>query len=383
MDRSATAAAVARLREEISFHEKKYYLDNDPQISDAEFDALMKELRRLEDEHPELVVPESPTQRVGGKPAEGFLTVRHRTPMLSLDNVYSVEEFEEFESRVHKLLPDRRIEYVAELKIDGLSVSVLYRDGRLVQAVTRGDGIQGDDVTGNARTIKILPLLIPERREVEVRGEIYLPFSSFQEINKARETHEEPPFANPRNAAAGSIRLLDPREVATRRLDAFFYTLMIEGTESSAQWACLGAIKALGFKTNPHSRLCPDAAAVTAYWREWTDRREALDYDVDGVVIKVNDESQRRELGFTAKFPRGAISFKFPARQATTRLRDIIVQVGRTGALTPVAVLDPVKISGTTVSRATLHNEDEIRRKEIRVGDIVLVERSGDVIPRI
>jgi len=382
MDRSA-AAAINRLRKEISFHEKKYYLDNDPQISDAEFDALMKKLRRLEDEYPELVVPESPTQRVGGKPAEGFLTVRHRTPMLSLDNVYSVGEYEEFESRVHKLLPGRRIAYVAELKIDGLSVSVLYRDGRLVRAVTRGDGIQGDDVTGNARTIKTLPLSIPERREVEVRGEIYLPFASFQEINKAREAREEALFANPRNAAAGSIRLLDPREVAARRLDLFVYALTIEGTEPASQWSGLAAIRELGFKTNPHSRRCPDAAAVIAYWREWTDRRETLDYDVDGVVIKVDDEGQRRDLGFTAKFPRGAISFKFPARQATTRLREIVVQVGRTGALTPVAVLDPVKISGTTVSRATLHNEDEIRRKDIRVGDIVLVERSGDVIPQI
>jgi len=382
MDRSV-AAAIDRLRKDIAFHERKYYLDNDPQISDAEFDGLMKELRRLEEARPDLIVPESPTRRVGGKPAEGFLTVRHRLPMLSLDNVYSVEEFEEFESRIRKLLPGRPIAYVAELKIDGLSVSILYRDGRLVQAVTRGDGIQGDDVTGNARTIKTLPLSIPEKREVEVRGEIYLPFASFQEINRAKELREEPLFANPRNAAAGSIRLLDPREVAARRLDVFVYTLMINGAEPPSQWAGLAALRALGFKTNPHSRLCPDAAAVTAYWREWTDRRESLDYDVDGVVIKVDDEAERRDLGFTAKFPRGAISFKFPARQATTRLRDIIVQVGRTGALTPVAVLEPVKISGTTVSRATLHNEDEIRRRDIRVGDIVLVERSGDVIPRI
>jgi len=383
MDRSAAASEAARLRAELSFHEKKYYLENDPQISDAEFDALMKKLRRLEEEHPELVVPESPTQRVGGKPAEGFAPVRHRTPMLSLDNVYSVEEFEEFESRTRKLLPDRRIEYVAELKIDGLSVSVLYQDGRLVRAVTRGDGVQGDDVTGNARTIKSLPLSIPDRRDIEVRGEIYLPFASFREINRARESREEPLFANPRNAAAGSIRLLDPREVAARRLDAFFYMLMIESAETASQWVTLETIRALGFKINPHSRACPDAAAVTAYWREWIEKRDSLEYDVDGIVIKVNDESQRRELGVTAKFPRGAISFKFPARQATTRLQDIIVQVGRTGALTPVAVLEPVKISGTTVSRATLHNEDEIRRKDIRIGDIVLVERSGDVIPQI
>ena len=382
MDRSA-AAAIDRLRKQIAYHEKKYYQDNDPQISDAEFDAMMRDLRRLEEAHPELIVPESPTQRVGGQPVEGFPSVRHRTPMLSLDNVYSVEEFEEFESRLLRLLPGRTISYVAELKIDGLSVSLLYRDGRLIQAVTRGDGIQGDDVTANARTIRTLPLTIPERREVEVRGEIYLPFASFQEINRAREAREEPLFANPRNAAAGSIRLLDPRIVAARRLDMFLYYLTIEGKEPASQWEELELIGALGFKTNPHSRRCPDAAAVIAFWREWTDRRETLDYDADGVVIKVDDEEQRRELGFTAKYPRGAVSFKFPARQAATRLREIIVQVGRTGALTPVAVLDPVKISGTTVSRATLHNEDEIRRKDIRIGDIVLVERSGDVIPRI
>ena len=383
MDRSSAASAAARLRAEIIDHEKKYYLDNDPQISDAEFDALMAKLRRLEQEHPELVVPESPTQRVGGKPAEGFAAVRHRTPMLSLDNVYSVEEFEEFEARTRKLLPGRRIEYVAELKIDGLSVSLLYRDGRLTRAVTRGDGVQGDDVTGNARTIKSLPLSLPDKRDIEIRGEIYLPFSSFREINRAREAREEPLFANPRNAAAGSIRLLDPREVAARRLDAFFYTLMVEGEEPASQKESLETIRGLGLKINPHWRICPDAAAVTAYWREWTEKRDSLEYDVDGIVIKVNDAAQRRDLGMTAKFPRGAISFKFPARQATTRLRDIIVQVGRTGALTPVAVLDPVSISGTTVSRATLHNEDEIRRKDIRIGDIVLVERSGDVIPRI
>ncbi|HPN17856.1 MAG TPA: NAD-dependent DNA ligase LigA, partial [Candidatus Aminicenantes bacterium] len=288
MDRSA-AAAIDRLRKKIAYHEKKYYQDNDPQISDAEFDAMMRELRRLEEAHPELIVPESPTQRVGGQPVEGFPSVRHRTPMLSLDNVYSVEEFEEFESRLLRLLPGRTISYVAELKIDGLSVSLLYRNGRLIQAVTRGDGIQGDDVTANARTIRTLPLTIPERREVEVRGEIYLPFTSFQEINRAREAREEPLFANPRNAAAGSIRLLDPRVVAARRLDMFLYYLTIEGKEPASQWEELALIRKLGFKTNPHSRRCPDAAAVVAYWREWTERRETLDYDADGVVIKVDD----------------------------------------------------------------------------------------------
>ncbi|MBN1940463.1 MAG: NAD-dependent DNA ligase LigA, partial [Candidatus Aminicenantes bacterium] len=273
--------------------------------------------------------------------------------------------------------------YTAELKIDGLSISVTYRDGLLFQGVTRGDGIQGDDVTGNVRTIRSLPLRISDRREVEVRGEVYLPFTSFREINKLREDRGEPLFANPRNAAAGSIRLLDPREVAARRLDAFFYTLLVEGEEPPGQWEGLQALKKLGFKINPHSRRFTQPREVEAYWREWTGNRDALEYDVDGIVVKVDDTAERRDLGVTSKFPRGAISFKFPARQATTRLREIVVQVGRTGALTPVAVLEPVKISGTTVSRATLHNEDEIRRKDIRVGDIVLVERSGDVIPRV
>jgi DNA ligase (NAD+) len=377
------ARRAAKLRAEIAYHEKKYYIDNDPQISDAEFDALMMELRRLEDEHPEIVTPESPTRRVGGKPVDGFLPARHRTPMLSLDNVFSIEEFEEFDGRVRKLAPDRQFDYVAELKIDGLGVSVLYEDGRLVRAVTRGDGFQGDDITSNVRTIKSLPMTLSDRRDIEVRGEIYLPFASFQEINRTREGRGEPLFANPRNAAAGSIRLLDPREVAARRLDVFLYTLLVEGEEPESQWASLTALKELGFKINPHSRICADTAAVTAYWREWTEKRDSLDHDVDGVVLKVNATALRHDLGFTAKFPRGAVSFKFPARQATTRLLDIIVQVGRTGALTPVAVLDPVKLSGTTVSRATLHNEDEIKRKDIRVGDFVLVERSGDVIPRI
>ena len=383
MDHPELVLRAARLRAEIGYHEKKYYVDSDPQISDAEFDALMKELRRLEDEHPEIATLESPTRRVGGKPADGFLPARHRLPMLSLDNAYTVEEFEEFDGRVRKLISDRPFTSVSELKIDGLGVSALYLDGRLIRAVTRGDGLQGDDVTANVRTIKSFPLTLTDRREIEVRGEIYLPFASFREINRGRESRGEPLFVNPRNAAAGSIRLLDPREVAARRLDVFLYTLLIEGEEPASQWASLAALKSLGFKINPHSRICPDAAAATAYWREWTEKRETLDHDVDGVVLKVNETDLRHELGFTAKFPRGAISFKFPARQATTRLRDIIIQVGRTGALTPVAVLEPVQLSGTTVSRATLHNEDEIRRKDIRIGDFVLVERSGDVIPRI
>ena len=383
LTRKQAAARIKDLRDEIKYHEKKYYVDNEPQISDYEFDQLVKELGRLEGRFPELVTPESPTQRVGEKPVEGFPTVRHKLPMLSMDNVYSVRELEEFDQRVRKLLPGQQIEYVAELKIDGLGISILYRGGKYVQAVTRGDGVQGDDVTANVKTIKSLPLVIPDAREVEVRGEIYLPFESFQKINREREAKEEALFANPRNAASGSIRLLDPKEVASRKLDVFLYSIHIEGAELASQWENLQTIKKLGFKINPHSRLCRTLGEVVDFWGEWTEKRDSLDYDADGVVIKVNSTGQRRTLGVTSKFPRWAISFKFPARQATTRLNGIVVQVGRTGALTPVAELEPVRLSGITISRATLHNEDEIKRKDIRIGDYVLIERSGDVIPKI
>jgi DNA ligase (NAD+) len=383
LTREQAARRIEALRRDIVHHEKKYYVDNDPQISDAEFDGLMKELQGLEALHPDLVTPDSPTRRVGGAPVEGFASVRHHTPMMSLDNVFSVEDLEEFGRRVEKLLPERVIAYVAELKIDGLGISILYKNGRLAQAVTRGDGVRGDDVTSNVRTIRSLPLAIPERGEVEVRGEVYLPFESFRAINREREKSEEPLFANPRNAAAGSLRQLDPRITASRRLDAFLYWLTVDGAEPPSQWETLTILRRLGFKTNPESRRCRTLAEVTAYWRDWTEKRDGLAYDADGIVIKVDAADQRADLGSTAKAPRGAVAFKFPARQATTKLLDIIIQVGRTGALTPVAVLEPVRLSGTTVSRATLHNEDEIKRKDIRIGDIVLVERSGDVIPKI
>jgi DNA ligase (NAD+) len=383
MSRAKAESRVAKLRDQIRYHESKYYLDNDPQISDEEFDLLVKELGRLEAEHPELLTPDSPTQRVGGAPVDGFAAVRHRTPMLSMDNVYSVEEFGEFVDRVRRLLPGREAAFFTELKIDGLGISLLYRDGRLVQGVTRGDGIQGDEVTANVKTIRTLPLRIPERREVEVRGEVYLSIPAFEKLNAGREAREEAVFANPRNAAAGTIRLLDPREVARRRLDAFLYFLAVDGEEPESQEATIRTLGRLGFKTSPLSRVCRTPDEVVAYWKEWTLGRDALDFDADGVVVKVDDREARRELGATSKFPRWAISFKFPARQATTRLQVISLQVGRTGAVTPVAELEPVKLAGITISRATLHNEDEIRRKDIRVGDIVLVERSGDVIPKI
>jgi DNA ligase (NAD+) len=383
LSREQAAKRLVQLRREIEYHEKKYYVDNDPQISDAEFDRLMAELKNLESRHPDLITPESPTQRVGGKPVEGFATVSHGLPMLSMDNCYSVEELQEFKARLHRLLPSAEIRYVAELKIDGLGIVLRYQEGKYVQAVTRGDGQRGDDVTANVKTIKSLPLTIPETRGVEARGEIYLPFASFTKINQEREDNGESLFANPRNAAAGSIRLLDPSLVAGRELGIFLYTLYLQDREPPTQWETLTRLRALGFKTNPHSRRCRTLEEVIAYWEEWKDKRDSIDYDCDGVVVKVDDLEQRRQLGITAKTPRWAISFKFPARQATTRVQDIVVQVGRTGALTPVAVLEPVKLSGTTISRSTLHNEEELKRKDVRIGDFVLIERSGDVIPRV
>ncbi len=376
-------ARAEALRQKIVHHERKYYVDNDPQISDAEFDGLMAELRELERRFPELVTPESPTQRVGEKPVEGFPAVVHRTPMLSIENGYDEDEIREFEDRVRKLLPGRPLAYTAELKIDGLGMSVLYRDGRFARAVTRGDGVRGDDVSANVKTIRSLPLEIPVRGEVEVRGEVYLPFASFRKINREREEAGEALFANPRNAAAGSIRLLDPKLVAARGLSVFLYYLVIDGREEPTQWGALRKLRELGFPTNPHSRHCRALEEALAYFREWNAKRDSLDYDADGIVIKVDDTAARRELGTTAKSPRWAISYKFPARQATTRVNDIVIQVGRTGALTPVAVLEPVKLSGTTISRSTLHNEEELRRKDVRVGDCVLLERSGDVIPQV
>ena len=374
---------IHKLREEIKHHEKKYYVDNDPQISDYEFDLLMKELQKLEQQFPELITPESPTQRVGEQPIDGFLTTEHATPMLSLDNCYNLEELREFEARIKRIIPEEKTDYVAELKIDGLGISVIYRDGKYSRAITRGDGFRGDDVSANVKTIKSLPLTINSAHDFEVRGEIYLPFNSFQKINSEREEKGESLFANPRNAAAGSIRLLDPREVSQRGLDMFLYSITIDGIEKESQQENLNGLKKFDFKINPHSCLCHSLDEVIDFYEKWKEKRDDLDYEVDGVVIKVNATRQQRLLGSTAKFPRWAVSFKFPARQATTKINDIVIQVGRTGALTPVAVLEPVKLSGITISRSTLHNEDEITRKDIRIGDYVLVERSGDVIPKV
>lgn len=378
-----TAQKIQKLRKEIKYHEKKYYVDNDPQVSDHEFDLLVKELEKLESQFPRLITPESPTQRVGEQPLEGFVSVEHRTPMLSLDNCYSEDELREFEERIKKIIPAQKIEYVSELKMDGLGISIIYRDGKYYQAVSRGDGLRGDDVTSNVKTIRSLPLTINAPHEIEVRGEIYLPFKSFKKINQEREKKGEPLFANPRNAASGSLRLLDPKEVASRQLDIVLYSIFIEGKEQLSQWENLKTLKDLGFKTNPFYRHCASLNEAISFYEKWCERRDTLDYDVDGIVIKVNSTEQQKLLGSTAKFPRWSISYKFPARQATTKIEKIVIQVGRTGALTPVAILEPVSLSGVTISSSSLHNQDEIKRKDIRVNDTVLIERSGDVIPKV
>ena len=385
------AARAAELREALRRHEHLYYVLSKPEISDPEFDALERELRDLEAAHPELITPDSPTQRVGETPVSEFPSVAHKEPMLSLENTYNEEEVRDFEERVRRQLGDTPLSYVAEPKIDGLSLSVTYENGLLARAVTRGDGKIGDDVTANARTIRSLPLAlkrpgdergIPEL--LEVRGEVYLPRSVFTKLNEERSRNGEEPFVNPRNAASGAMKQLDPRQVAERGLDLFLYSLArISGTEPKTHSAALALMRELGLRTNPEIRACASVEAALSRCAELRERRHQLDYDIDGVVIKVDSLSLQRELGATSKFPRWAIAYKFPAERAATRLLAIDVQVGRTGKLTPVAHLEPLFVGGTTVSRATLHNAEEIARKDIRVGDLVVIERGGEVIPKV
>ena len=388
MTRAAIEKRLDQLRRDIRRHEHLYYVENNPELSDYEFDQLVEELKKIEAEHPDLITADSPTQRVGEQPVEGFPTSMHRTPMISLDNSYSFEELEEFHERVRKILGDRKIEYVAELKIDGSSVSIVYEQGRLARGVTRGDGTRGDIVTANIRTIRSVPLGLPSPYEalsfLEVRGEVYLPRAGFEEINEAQEEAGLELFANPRNMAAGSLRLKDPKLAAARNLDVFIYSLLPEGKPlATSQWESFELLRKLGFKTNPNRALCHSLAEVKDFCLEWEEKRDGLQYEIDGVVVKVNDFRLRQELGATSKFPRWATAFKFQPKQATTKIRDIRIQVGRTGALTPVAVMDPVLLAGSTIAHATLHNEDEIRRKDIRIGDSVLIEKGGDVIPKV
>ena len=380
---------IESLREEIRGHDELYYVNDSPKISDAEYDALMARLKDLEAEHPDLITPDSPTQRVAGRPAEGFVEVQHRRPMLSLDNSYNIEELRAFDKRCRGLADGRPFEYVAELKIDGLSLSLHYADDLLVRGLTRGDGRTGEDVTLNVRTIRSIPLRVkPSKKgpgaDFEVRGEAFIPRDVFEQINVEREQEGEPKFANPRNSAAGTIRQLDPRKVAVRRLDMFAYDLLAGDRKPFAtHWEALNWMSESGFHVNPDRELCSSIDEVIEFCNRMETRRDDLGYEIDGVVVKVNSTALQDEFGTTQKAPRWAIAYKYPARQATTQVLDIQVQVGRTGALTPVAHLEPVFLAGSTVARATLHNEDEITRLGLLIGDWVQIEKSGEVIPKV
>ena len=381
--------AIEKLRDEIRRHDELYYVSNAPEISDREYDQLMEDLQKLEAEHPELITPDSPTQRVGGRPAEGFPEVVHTRQMLSLDNSYNIDELRAFDDRCRRLAEGRSFEYVAELKIDGLSLSLQYEDGLLIRGVTRGDGRVGEDVTQNARTIRSVPLRLKSQAKridanLEVRGEVFIPRDVFERTNAEREERGEPRFANARNAAAGAIRQLDSRLVARRKLDMFAYDLLVNGRKPfPTHWEALNWLDVAGFRVNPHRKLCETVEEVIDFANEKEALRDDLGYEIDGLVVKVNSTSLQDEFGATQKAPRWAVAYKYPARQAPTKVVDIFVSVGRTGAITPVAVLEPVFLAGTTVSRATLHNEDEIRRLDVKIGDWVMIEKSGEIIPKV
>jgi DNA ligase (NAD+) len=384
----SAAERIQALRNEIRRHEELYYVHATPEISDAEFDALLHELQELEAAYPELVTPDSPTQRVGGRPVEGFATVEHLVPMLSLDNAYDEDELRAFDERVRRGLGTTEpVAYVAELKIDGLSIALTYEDGRLVRGATRGDGVRGEDVTVNVRTIRALPLALRDgpAGRVEVRGEVFLPRKVFERINEERMQSGEPLFANPRNAAAGAMRNLDPTLVAKRGLSAWMYQLVTPNRRDilPTHADMLRRLAGWGVPVEPHWRRCEGIDQVWAFCEEWKDERQTLQFETDGVVVKLDRVSLREQLGATSKFPRWATALKFPAQQATTLLRQIAVNIGRTGAATPFAILDPVLVAGSTISMATLHNPEDLARKDIREGDTVIIEKAGDVIPRV
>src|SRR5262252_439522 len=383
---------MEELREKLRYHEYRYYVLDEPEISDAAYDRLMERLKALETAHRELVTPDSPSVRVGGAPREGFTTVRHARPMLSLDNAFSYDALREWDRRVREGSGKEKIEYIAEHKFDGLSISLQYEDTVLVRGVTRGDGTTGEDVTPNVKTIRSIPLRVDAgtlkklklRADFEVRGEVMMTRKSFEAMNRQQEETGGKIFVNPRNAAAGSVRVLDPSITAQRRLDFFAYYLYVEGRVPFAKHSeTLLALKQMKFRASDDWKLCDGIDALVKYCESWDAKREKLPYEIDGVVIKVNSTPLQNELGFTAKAPRWAIAYKYPARQEQTVVNDIIVQVGRTGTLTPVAVLEPVQVGGVTVSRSTLHNMDEIERLGVEIGDTVLVERAGEVIPHV
>ncbi|HTR48356.1 MAG TPA: NAD-dependent DNA ligase LigA [Verrucomicrobiae bacterium] len=388
----SVAKEAEELREKIRHHEYLYYVLDDPKISDAAFDRLMEHLKKIEAEHPDVVTPDSPTQRVGGAPREGLQPVRHKTPMVSLDNAFSFEALADFDRRARELTGREKITYVAEHKFDGLSMSLLYEDGALVRGVTRGDGTTGEDVTPNVKTIRSIPLAIDTEllkkagisANFEVRGEAIMSKKAFQELNAQQGEQGGKIFANPRNAAAGSIRMLDPKITASRKLDFFAYYILVDGRYAKKRLSeILPALATLRFKASEDWKLCHSLGDVQKYIENWDSRREKLDYEIDGIVVKVDEISLQNELGFTSKAPRWAIAYKYPAHQETTVVKEIAVSVGRTGVLTPVAFLEPVQIGGVTVSRSTLHNMDEIERLGLHAGDTVLVERAGEVIPHV
>ena len=381
---------IKKIRDDLTFHNYCYYILDDPEISDAEYDRLMRELQSLEQQYPELITPDSPTQRVGATPLEAFETVAHTLPMLSLDNGFDEAEIREFDTRIKKLLSQgEKIEYVVEPKFDGLAVELVYEAGRFNVGSTRGDGTVGENITQNLKTIRTVPLRlidhklpVPER--LEVRGEVVIPIQAFEELNKQREQGDEPLFANPRNAAAGSLRQLDPKITATRPLEIFFHSIgQVIGYTFDSHWHFLDSISTWGLRVTPERRLCQNLNEIYQFYKELEEKREQLPYEIDGLVIKVNNFAQRDSIGIKSRSPRWAVAYKFPAKQEITQILDINAQVGRTGTLTPVAIMKPVQIGGVEVSRATLHNQDEIDKKDIRIGDWVVVQRAGDVIPEV
>lgn len=373
---------VNELHDLLNQYSYEYYVKDNPSVPDSEYDKLLRELIDIEHAHPELKTDDSPTVRVGGEAQSSFEKVNHETPMLSLGNAFNEEELRRFDERIREHIG--KVEYMCELKIDGLAVSLKYEDGRFVQGLTRGDGTTGEDITENLRTIHAIPLKIKEPLNVEVRGEAYMPRRSFMRLNDEREKNEEQPFANPRNAAAGSLRQLDPKLAAKRKLSVFLYSVNdFTDFNATTQSDALDELDRLGFKTNHERARVEDIEGVLEYIKKWTKQREQLSYDIDGIVIKVNDLDQQDEMGFTQKSPRWAIAYKFPAEEVVTELKDIELSIGRTGVVTPTAILEPIRVAGTTVSRASLHNEDLIKERDIRIGDSVIVKKAGDIIPEV
>lgn len=373
---------VNELHDLLNQYSYEYYIKDNPSVPDSEYDKLLRELIDIENAHPELKTDDSPTVRVGGEAQSSFEKVNHETPMLSLGNAFNEEELRRFDERIREHIG--KVEYMCELKIDGLAVSLKYEDGRFVQGLTRGDGTTGEDITENLRTIHAIPLKIKEPLNVEVRGEAYMPRRSFMRLNDERKKNEEQPFANPRNAAAGSLRQLDPKLAAKRKLSVFLYSVNdFTDFNATTQSDALDELDRLGFKTNHERARVEDIEGVLEYIKKWTKQREQLSYDIDGIVIKVNDLDQQDEMGFTQKSPRWAIAYKFPAEEVVTELKDIELSIGRTGVVTPTAILEPIRVAGTTVSRASLHNEDLIKERDIRIGDSVIVKKAGDIIPEV